>query len=549
MRLQELLVCSVLTAIPASLPGAQDCGNNWGYCHLSRWTSGGGMNGVGRAVAMDGDTAAVRGYTTATQILERAGASWTATQFIPAPSAGSNTSTRSLALEGDTLVIGAPGEETHAQLSGGAYVYERVNGVFELQQTLYSSAPTSYGQFGWNVALDGDWLAISEPAGDAERISFYLRTLTGWELATVLDPGIDGFGLSFAMRAVPGEASVELFVGNWSAPQGADSYVGEVYAYTVWPGGGLYHGTLKPAGLEEEDVFGMAVEWGGDTLFVSARGDDDSAGAVYVFDAVSAFASPATATVQQKLTPCDVASDVGHPLYFGGAMDTDGERLVVGAIGADVAGTDDAGSVYVYWRDPFSGLWAIEDRIVAADGADTDRFGVNMAVQDDLVLVGASLVDVSETASGAAYFTSLSPGIGWSGQCPCDALAGLEHFGTGKPGSNGVPLLTALSNPVAGKSHVVSLKNALIGAQPVLVWGLFEGSSGFDGGELLIADPHLIALPTVGVLGQVGVGWSVPDDPAACGLDVFAQAFFIDPGAAGPLHTAQSNGLRLTIGY
>ena len=537
-----ILALPLLFAL-SSLPAADGCGAANGACHLPRWepaTIGG--TGHGETVELEGNTALVAALDeSCVYVYTRTGSHWHQTQIIDDPHAGNNRFGYALELDGDELFIGAPYDGTHATESGAVHEYERVGGSFQLVTTYYAAAPEAYADFGWSLARDGDWLAIGSP-GEAGlgRVHTYLRLPEGWaSLWSLLGPEW-GFGRSLAVRTLADPLTAQVFIGSPSDDTKGNN-AGAVHAFYLWPGGWATGTPVRPAELSHGHWFGADVAFDGEELFVSAPGDDDAgphSGAVYVFDVEGGPALP-TITKNAKLLPC------GGSLDFGGRIDREGDRLVVGAP-SEGSGETPGGATYVYRPGLFGG-WALEERLQAHGGTSYDGLGYDVAVSGDAVLAGAPW-HVTGGTSGGAYLFSLTPKQQPGGPCPCDTLGGVESFGDGKPGSNGVPVLEG-SVPVPGESNLIGLKNALVGAQPVLVWGLTQVTSGFDGGELHVGDPHLAVLPPIGVIGQVGIGWDVPSDPAFCGLDLFAQAFFIDPGAAGPLHTAQSNALRLTIGY
>jgi hypothetical protein len=76
-----------------------------------------------------------------------------------------------LALESDTLLVGAPEpgtSTTRGQGPGSAYVFLRKNAVWTEDQTLQAKQPENGASFGWSVALEGDTAAIGAPrAADA----------------------------------------------------------------------------------------------------------------------------------------------------------------------------------------------------------------------------------------------------------------------------------------------------------------------------------------------------------------------------------------------
>jgi len=78
----------------------------------------------------------------------------------------------SVALDGDTLAVGAYGEDSSARGingnqsdnsasgSGAVYVFTRAGTTWTQQAYIKASNTETYDQFGWSVALDGDTLAV-----------------------------------------------------------------------------------------------------------------------------------------------------------------------------------------------------------------------------------------------------------------------------------------------------------------------------------------------------------------------------------------------------
>ncbi len=62
----------------------------------------------------------------------------------------------SVALEGETLVVGAPAADPAGVVCGTAYVFVRSGSSWSLQQKLVAADGAPDDDFGWSVALDGD---------------------------------------------------------------------------------------------------------------------------------------------------------------------------------------------------------------------------------------------------------------------------------------------------------------------------------------------------------------------------------------------------------
>ncbi|MCC7130582.1 MAG: FG-GAP repeat protein, partial [Anaerolineae bacterium] len=85
----------------------------------------------------------------------------------------------SVAISGDTLVVGAPGEDSSATgvngnggdnsaaSAGAAYVFGRSGGVWSQQAYLKASNTGAYDQFGWGVAISGDTVVVGASGEDS----------------------------------------------------------------------------------------------------------------------------------------------------------------------------------------------------------------------------------------------------------------------------------------------------------------------------------------------------------------------------------------------
>lgn len=98
-----------------------------------------------------------------------------------------------------------------------------------------------------------------------------------------------------------------------------------------------------------------------------------------------------------KLTPRDAEVDA----RFGSAVAIDGDVAVVGADDAEVEGVEGAGAAYVFRYT--GGFWTQEQKLTAADWAESDEFGTAIAISGDTVLIGARRDDDQGDNSGSAY--------------------------------------------------------------------------------------------------------------------------------------------------
>ncbi len=139
-----------------------------------------------------------------------------------------------------------------------------------------------------------------------------------------------------------------------------------------------------------------------------------------------------------------VASDAADGDQLGGAIAVDGSWMAIGADLDDDRG-DDAGAVYMFERA--GGAWTQRQKLTASDGDMQDGFGTALALDGDLLVVGAP--SAGAPSAGAAYVFTFD-GTTWVEQKrlsdtggEVDDLFGRavaargERIGVGSPGSGG----------------------------------------------------------------------------------------------------------------
>ncbi|KAL3801482.1 hypothetical protein HJC23_000920 [Cyclotella cryptica] len=148
----------------------------------------------------------------------------------------------------------------------------------------------------------------------------------------------------------------------------------------------------------EGAFFGASVGVDRRTIVVGVQEDDNGVGsaAVYRYDGANQ-----TFFQEAKLTPSD-----GEPTDdFGRAVAISDNFIIVGAQKNDAAGTD-SGAAYIYARTPserMGGEWAEVIKIVAPDAQDNERFGISVALDKNVAIIGANGADDNGENSGAAY--------------------------------------------------------------------------------------------------------------------------------------------------
>lgn len=328
-----------------------------------------------------------------------------------------------VAISGDTIVVGARWDDVAGNVDqGSAYVFVRPQdgwtGTLNQTAKLTASGGAANDTFGDRVAIDGDIIVVGARAADTSSCSsctalfdrgaayVFVKPGGGWVDQTqnaTLSPSDNVFGTQFGSSvAVDGDTIV---VGAWrtSSDRGA-AYV-FVKPVTGWAGSLIPDANLAASDWTVGDLFGVSVGLSGDTIAVGAQWDDTGTttnhGSVYVF-VMPLGGWTGTVPENAKLT----ASDAETGAEFGNPVAVSGAIIVVGAALDNVGATNDQGSAYVFLRPigGWSGALTQNDKLNASDGAASDQFGTSVALNANIIVVGATMDDVASRANqGSAY--------------------------------------------------------------------------------------------------------------------------------------------------
>jgi len=125
--------------------------------------------------------------------------------------------------------------------------------------------------------------------------------------------------------------------------------------------------------------------------------------------------------------------------------------------------------------------------------------------------------------------------------------ASWANFGSGFPGTHGVPTLVASADPVFGTTITIETSNSL-GARTVGLRfiGFSEATIPTTAGGTLLVQPLLLQLFMIAPIGN-SIAVHVPRDDVLCGLAIFLQVLEADDGAAK--NVSFTPGLRLAFGF
>ncbi|MBL9005641.1 MAG: cadherin-like beta sandwich domain-containing protein [Myxococcales bacterium] len=419
------------------------------------------------ATGVDGNQADNSAFASgAVYVFTRAGSTWSQQAYIKA----SNTEALdqfglSLSLSGDTLAVGTYMEassatgvngnqaDNSAPRSGAVYVFQRTGTTWRQQAYIKASNAQAYDQFGYSVSVSGDTLAVGAMAEDSNATgvdgnqadnsasgsgAVYVFTRSGstWSQQAYIKASNteanDQFGTSVAVSGDTLTVGATMEASNATGANGnqADNSApgsGAVYVFqrvgTTWS----QQAYIKASNTNGADYFGTAVSLSGDTLAVSATGEDSNAtgvdgnqanndfvasGAVYVFQRTG------TTWSQQAYIK---ASNTERDDLFGTSISLSGDLLVVGAytegsgsrvinVGQNDNSALSSGAGYLFQR--VGTTWRQQAYIKAPNSERGDYFGYRVAVSDGTVAIGA--LNEADDARGVndIWTNNRAPGSG-----------------------------------------------------------------------------------------------------------------------------------------
>ena len=236
-------------------------------------------------------------YRGSAYVFVRSGGVWTQQQQLTASDgAAGDYFGYSVAISGGSVVVSAPGNNAGAIDQGSAYVFVRSGTTWSQQQKLIAADGAASDWFGWSVALSGETAVVGAYADDVGAnagqgsASVFVRSGTTWSEQQKLTAADGAAGDTFGCSvAISGDTAV---VGASSDTVGANAGQGSAYVFARSGSTWSQQQKLTAADGAADDFFGCSVTVSAGTAVVSAYADDIGAnanqGSAYVFTGVMA---------------------------------------------------------------------------------------------------------------------------------------------------------------------------------------------------------------------------------------------------------------------
>lgn len=138
--------------------------------------------------------------------------------------------------------------------------------------------------------------------------------------------------------------------------------------------------------------------------------------------------------------------------FYGSTVAIDGDWAVVGAPFAPAPLFTGPGVAWVYRRNPGTGAWQLHEQLGASDAIDYIEFGRAVAIDGDVIVVGAEKGVKNNAIIGGAVYVFRRQGMSWNEEAKLTASDAAYHdrFGAAVDVSGDVILVGAKDNDAQG---------------------------------------------------------------------------------------------------
>ncbi|OKY26409.1 FG-GAP repeat protein [Thalassotalea sp. PP2-459] len=251
---------------------------------------------------------------------------------------------QSIALTDNYLVIGAPRNDALGIDSGAAYIYKREKEIWHYQAKITASDGVTGDLFGISVAIDGNTILVGadlndEKAENAGAVYVYVLEENKWQQEAKLMASDGGKTDIFGVRVALSENTALISARRDDIKElGKD--VGSAYIFVREGSTWTQQVKLTSPDGQADDRFGRGVALSGDTAIISAMNHDANGkdtGALYLYKKSIGGWRYTSKYVAKKSMPDD---------KFGWSIGLSNDIAIVGTPNFDVLGQE-SGAVFI----------------------------------------------------------------------------------------------------------------------------------------------------------------------------------------------------------
>lgn len=419
-------------------------------------------------------------------------------------------------IKGTRAIIGAEGDDDRGIFGGSAYIYELVGNTWTKRAKLLANDGVEGDRFSWSVAIDGNLAIVGAPfhdaAGEDAGAAYIYRNIAGvWAFETKLIAADTVAWDHFGYGvAISGDTVV---VGA----QLHDFIPADEEDPIIARAGAAYAFKRNANGTWTQQGTMMSSTPKADAFFgtnVAVEGDFAVIGAHNELNGGAAYVFKRTGSTWSQESRV-VSGDADGGDRFGADVDISGDRIVVSATLDNTPQTPD-GTLQVFKRNAANATWALEHRFWPAHPSLESQVGTSVSIEGDVILAGSWGDD---GLAGAAYLFQRS-GSQWmqSGRiAAADPSGGNDEFGKAVGLSTGRALIGAHNDDDAGGNAGAAYFFTISCTAPAQCAA--DVAPQPDGDNLVNVTDLLLVITTWGVAGGAG---DVNNDGAVNVTDLLA---------------------------
>ena len=245
--------------------------------------------------------------------------------------------------------------------------------------------------FGSSIATNGNFTIIGSPWDDSRSGSAYIYDYNSMEFTKITaNDGASGDNFGQSVAILDNFAVVGAYLD--------DSWSGSAYIFQYSTETATWNqmAKLTASDAASYDLFGASVGIAKYNDYYNVIIGLDGGDKAYIFRYSSSNGSWNQHTVL-------ISNDVEYDDIFGNSVAIYDKFAIVGAPYDDDLGTK-SGSAYIFKYEESNDSWNQFTKLTASDGTNTDQFGWSVAIYNDTTIIGAAKHDHNEISnSGGAY--------------------------------------------------------------------------------------------------------------------------------------------------